>query len=818
MKRIEVALDAEQNYADSSSVGSSPRSIGAGKGSITEVSLAPKWDDKAFSRVKLMCSYGGKILPRPHDNQLRYIGGETRIVVVNRNVSYAELVGKLSRLFGSSLIVKYQLPTEDLDALISVTSDEDLENMMEESDKLQACNRPSRLRLFLFPTKLDSQNSLSDLLENNRNRENWFVEALNGLPIVSSKARSETSSIVSELPDYLFGLDAMEEWAARSHHTARSTDLLGATNSQGEKLSAMRLSSLLHGSGDISSAPGSPMNSTAIGPGQSASSAPPSISSMTSAVVDAILSSNPLKPTTQIQMEPTAFVAPVQKKDSFFEKRGTDENFTTNGASNKIRNQPSSEAFKGNPVQRFLTDDISAKITKPEQQGTESSVISQLQSKPLTGLETASNIEQMNDQSTKIQSQEALQSAHTDIMNQDKFKTADNPQPNDLLESNHEGTGYTRILAQALEMKQETEVQKMPQPVQGGDRPVKRPSEERVAEMIVEQLRKSKDHNAVRQQGESREISQGNERQLDHSNSSDVHGAQHQMEEISAPWPPPPNKAPFEAFEIPQGDSSQQLKQETLYSQFRDVHLEADDPASTYATQSPTLHQQMSLPTGPPNSSPPMIKSGSPSRLSPSQSPKVHPRMTSPTTTPMYSEGMSFGPEPAIVPPPSQVAHLPRQTSDPVQHFQRVSIPYNDHPVAHALPSRFRGRPIYQTPAPDMKRVVIARPAQAVAPHSRTPVAPPQHNDQSNYTMAPQAAYVDPNTIYANYGLHGSPHANPHSTGVNPFADDCMVRISPDQAVSGKRYQDVMYDHASQELYSRIDGPQQQGRQYVLRS
>ncbi|GKV27758.1 hypothetical protein SLEP1_g36893 [Rubroshorea leprosula] len=41
---------------------------------------------------------------------------------------------KLTRI--SNVNVKYQLPNEDLDALISVTTDEDLENMMDEYDRL----------------------------------------------------------------------------------------------------------------------------------------------------------------------------------------------------------------------------------------------------------------------------------------------------------------------------------------------------------------------------------------------------------------------------------------------------------------------------------------------------------------------------------------------------------------------------------------------------------------------------------------------------------------------------------------------------------
>ncbi|EFJ36445.1 hypothetical protein SELMODRAFT_29542, partial [Selaginella moellendorffii] len=66
-------------------------------------------------RVKLMCSYGGKILPRPNDSQLRYMGGETRIVVVDRAITLRELLQKLRKLTGKSMLLKYQLPGEDLD-------------------------------------------------------------------------------------------------------------------------------------------------------------------------------------------------------------------------------------------------------------------------------------------------------------------------------------------------------------------------------------------------------------------------------------------------------------------------------------------------------------------------------------------------------------------------------------------------------------------------------------------------------------------------------------------------------------------------------
>ncbi|XP_073133560.1 protein PAL OF QUIRKY-like [Henckelia pumila] len=177
-------------------------------------------DDGATSlqpRVRFMCSIGGKILPRPHDNQLRYVGGDTRIVVVHRHATFSSLLSKLSKLAGTSNIsIKYQLPNEDLDALITVTADEDVENMMEEYDRLSQ-NKSARLRLFLFnidDITSSRSTSISSLLDGSAKRESWFVDALNGGPgsgPVLERGRSEVSSIVSEVPDYLFGLDNQED-------------------------------------------------------------------------------------------------------------------------------------------------------------------------------------------------------------------------------------------------------------------------------------------------------------------------------------------------------------------------------------------------------------------------------------------------------------------------------------------------------------------------------------------------------------------------------------------------------------------------------
>lgn len=192
--------DLDSNAADS--VASSPRSD------------HPQHDFQP--RLRFMCSFGGQILPRPHDNQLRYVGGDTRIVAFPRSISYASLLAKLAKISGNiDINIKYQLPNEDLDALISVSTDEDVENMMEEYERLiQSGNsKAARLRLFLFHVGVSrTTSSISSLLEGSR-REHWFFDALNSGPGSARLERgpSEVSSIVSEVPDYLFGLDHTDE-------------------------------------------------------------------------------------------------------------------------------------------------------------------------------------------------------------------------------------------------------------------------------------------------------------------------------------------------------------------------------------------------------------------------------------------------------------------------------------------------------------------------------------------------------------------------------------------------------------------------------
>ncbi|OWM71355.1 uncharacterized protein LOC116201967 isoform X2 [Punica granatum] len=164
-------------------------------------------------RVRFMCSYGGKIHPRPHDNQLAYVGGDTKILGVDRNIKFSALMAKLSALCDSpEVCLKYQLPGEDLDALISVTNDEDLEHMMIEYDRLhKTAPKPARLRLFLFPLSPQSVSSLGNNdVKSEGERQQWLVDALNSAQLQSlddSSPPAATPPPPALNPDFLFGLD-----------------------------------------------------------------------------------------------------------------------------------------------------------------------------------------------------------------------------------------------------------------------------------------------------------------------------------------------------------------------------------------------------------------------------------------------------------------------------------------------------------------------------------------------------------------------------------------------------------------------------------
>ncbi|KAJ6704587.1 hypothetical protein OIU85_030403 [Salix viminalis] len=103
------------------------------------------------NRVKFLCSYGGKILPRAVDGHLKYVGGETRVIAIPRGITFSELTMKLSAEFEGDMVLKHQVIPEELDILVSVKSDEDLKHMLEEYDRHESAGTP-KFRAFLFPS------------------------------------------------------------------------------------------------------------------------------------------------------------------------------------------------------------------------------------------------------------------------------------------------------------------------------------------------------------------------------------------------------------------------------------------------------------------------------------------------------------------------------------------------------------------------------------------------------------------------------------------------------------------------------------------
>ncbi|XP_026454824.1 uncharacterized protein LOC113356039 [Papaver somniferum] len=137
------------------------------------------------SKVKFLVSHGGKILPRLPDGQLKYVGGETRVVVVPRDISFSELMKKLNNLANGEMVLKYQVIPEDLDILVSVKCDEDLRHMLNEYDRWDVKSSESRgtprLRAFLFPVTplfIDPQNVPSNF--DRVNMEQRYINAING--------------------------------------------------------------------------------------------------------------------------------------------------------------------------------------------------------------------------------------------------------------------------------------------------------------------------------------------------------------------------------------------------------------------------------------------------------------------------------------------------------------------------------------------------------------------------------------------------------------------------------------------------------------
>lgn len=79
-----------------------------------------------------MCSFGENIVVK--GKGLSYKRGDTRLIWIDRDFCYVDLVHSISSTFHNhgDFIIKYDLPRERPNYLINVAFNEDLKNMLEE--------------------------------------------------------------------------------------------------------------------------------------------------------------------------------------------------------------------------------------------------------------------------------------------------------------------------------------------------------------------------------------------------------------------------------------------------------------------------------------------------------------------------------------------------------------------------------------------------------------------------------------------------------------------------------------------------------------
>ncbi|XP_058747330.1 uncharacterized protein LOC131620314 [Vicia villosa] len=165
--------------------------------------------DTSSRMIKCLCSFGGRILPRPSDGKLRYVGGQTRILRLTKDISWPKLWQRALLIYNLVHILKYQLPGEDLDALVSVSSDEDLQNMMEEYNLIEDREPPQKLRIFLFSmTDLeDAQFALSSIGDDS---EFQYVVAVNGMDLGSRNTSTPLGVSISNNDIHKFNSKTIE--------------------------------------------------------------------------------------------------------------------------------------------------------------------------------------------------------------------------------------------------------------------------------------------------------------------------------------------------------------------------------------------------------------------------------------------------------------------------------------------------------------------------------------------------------------------------------------------------------------------------------
>ncbi|XP_047090742.1 dual specificity protein kinase shkD-like [Lolium rigidum] len=158
-------------------------------------------------KIKLICNFGGRFLPRPSDGELRYIGGNRHLIKISRDISWQEFILKTTRLIRRAHTIKYHIPGEQVSMLISITSDDDLRHMIDECIVLERSRE--MLTMYLFSGN-DDERHVHFIVQGSSNaeKEAQFIALINGViaPVYDElRAHSLGRSSVNDLDQLMFG-------------------------------------------------------------------------------------------------------------------------------------------------------------------------------------------------------------------------------------------------------------------------------------------------------------------------------------------------------------------------------------------------------------------------------------------------------------------------------------------------------------------------------------------------------------------------------------------------------------------------------------
>ncbi|XP_022876558.1 uncharacterized protein LOC111394799 [Olea europaea var. sylvestris] len=146
------------------------------------------------NKIKFLRCHCDKILPRPVDGHLKYVGGKILVISVPHDIGFQEIMTKLTYQIHGEMLLKYQLLQEDLDALVSVKSDEDLSRMFNEHDRYESSGSP-KLRAFLFPANPAAIENQMASTEHDE-LELRYIDAINGIIRATSRSAKPCPTII----------------------------------------------------------------------------------------------------------------------------------------------------------------------------------------------------------------------------------------------------------------------------------------------------------------------------------------------------------------------------------------------------------------------------------------------------------------------------------------------------------------------------------------------------------------------------------------------------------------------------------------------